>query len=177
MEDAEYLVMNQNRVFDMIKKAKEYSCTEALFAFGESSDKNEHVMNQLEEYGFDSMVDYVYYLSENILNKYEILPHTNMGIISKTDLERLSQVNASMGLMLETTNKKLLKTVVHKGRMEQLNDNPIIIYDGAHNEPAIKNLQDMVKMYYAKMKRVYTFDNPFWKSFSTRTFQPGRRPA
>ncbi len=48
-----------------------------------------------------------------------------------------------------------LKTVIHKGRMEQINDKPIIIFDGAHNEPAIKNLQDMVKMYYAKMKRVY----------------------
>lgn len=51
--------------------------------------------------------------------------------------------------------QKGLGTVIHKGRMEQLNDNPIIIYDGAHNEPAIKNLQDMVKMYYTKMKRVY----------------------
>lgn len=48
-----------------------------------------------------------------------------------------------------------LKTVIHKARMEQINDKPIIIYDGAHNEPAIKNLQDMVKMYYSKMKRVY----------------------
>ena len=51
--------------------------------------------------------------------------------------------------------RKGLSTVIHKGRMEQLYDNPIIIYDGAHNEPAIKNFQDMVKMYYAKMKRVY----------------------
>ena len=48
-----------------------------------------------------------------------------------------------------------LKTVVHKGRMEELNDSPIIIYDGAHNEPAIKNFQDMVKMYYENMKKVY----------------------
>ena len=39
--------------------------------------------------------------------------------------------------------------------MEQLNDKPLIIFDGAHNEPAIKNLQDMIKMYYKKMKRVY----------------------
>ena len=39
--------------------------------------------------------------------------------------------------------------------MEQLNDRPIIIFDGAHNEPAIKNLQDMVKMYYTKKKRIY----------------------
>lgn len=51
--------------------------------------------------------------------------------------------------------QKGLSTVIHKGRMEQLNNNPIIIYDGAHNEPAIKNLQDMVKMYYKKVKRVY----------------------
>ena len=48
-----------------------------------------------------------------------------------------------------------LKTVIHKGRMEQLNDKPRIIYDGAHNEPAIENLLDMVKMYYPKMKRMY----------------------
>ncbi len=51
--------------------------------------------------------------------------------------------------------QKGLSTVIHKGRMEQINDNPIIIYEGAHNEPAIKNFQDMVKMYYNKMKRVY----------------------
>lgn len=51
--------------------------------------------------------------------------------------------------------QKGLSTVIHKGRMEQLNDNPIIIFDGAHNEPAIKNLQDMIKMYYSKIERVY----------------------
>lgn len=48
-----------------------------------------------------------------------------------------------------------LKTVVHKGRMEELNRHPMIIYDGAHNEPAIRNLQDMVKMYYNNFSRVY----------------------
>lgn len=48
-----------------------------------------------------------------------------------------------------------LKTIIHRGRMEQLNDKPRIIYDGAHNEPAIKNLLDMVKNYYSSSKRVY----------------------
>lgn len=48
-----------------------------------------------------------------------------------------------------------LKTVIHKARMEELNSNPTIIFDGAHNEPAIKNLQNMVKMYYNNEKRVY----------------------
>lgn len=51
--------------------------------------------------------------------------------------------------------KKGLETVVHRGRMEQLNNKPVIVYDGAHNEPAIHNLQSMVKMYYNDFKRVY----------------------
>lgn len=61
-----------------------------------------------------------------------------------------------LGYNIDMINiKKGLSTVIHKGRMEQINNKPIIIYDGAHNEPAIKNLQDMVKMYYQKKKRVY----------------------
>ena len=51
--------------------------------------------------------------------------------------------------------KEGLKTIVHKGRMEQLNENPTIIFDGAHNEPAIRNLLDMVDMYYKNRKRTY----------------------
>lgn len=114
INEVEYVLMNQNKVFQMVNQAKKYNCTEALFTFGESADKEENVMNKLEEWNYESMVDYVYSLSESVLMKYEILPHTNMGLISRNDIRRLSQVNASMGLMLETTNKKLLKTIAHK---------------------------------------------------------------
>lgn len=48
-----------------------------------------------------------------------------------------------------------LSTVIHKGRLEKLNSNPEIIFDGAHNEPAITNLLDTIKMYYSNRKRVY----------------------
>ena len=48
-----------------------------------------------------------------------------------------------------------LKTVIHKGRMDILNENPLIIFDGAHNEPAIENLKDTVDMYYKDYKRAY----------------------
>lgn len=113
-EETEYLLMNEEKVYDSVNEAKKLGCTEALFAFGESADKNQHVMAILNKWGYESMVDYVYSLSNNILNDYALLPHTNMGIISRDELKLLSQVNASMGLMLETTNKKLLKTVVHE---------------------------------------------------------------
>ncbi len=48
-----------------------------------------------------------------------------------------------------------LKTVIHKARMEKLSDKPFIVYDGAHNEPAMENLQSMVSMYYSRFERVY----------------------
>ena len=48
-----------------------------------------------------------------------------------------------------------LKTVIHKARMEKLSDKPFIVYDGAHNTPAMENLQRMVAMYYSDFDRVY----------------------
>lgn len=113
-ENTKQLVMDEKKVMQTVIQAKKHSCTEAMFAFGESADKNPEVLNQLNNYGYESMVDYVYDLSEKILTRHEMLPHTNMGIITRPELERLSQVNASMGLMLETTNKKLMKTIVHR---------------------------------------------------------------
>ena len=48
-----------------------------------------------------------------------------------------------------------LKTVIHKARMEKLLSKPFIVYDGAHNTPAMENLQSMVDMYYSDFDRVY----------------------
>lgn len=48
-----------------------------------------------------------------------------------------------------------LKTVVHHARFEKLSDNPLIIYDGAHNEPAIKNLKKSIEMYYKDKEKVF----------------------
>ncbi|MBE5813387.1 MAG: bifunctional folylpolyglutamate synthase/dihydrofolate synthase [Clostridiales bacterium] len=48
-----------------------------------------------------------------------------------------------------------LKTVVHHARFEKLLDNPVIIYDGAHNEPAIKNLKKSIEMYYKDKEKVF----------------------
>lgn len=48
-----------------------------------------------------------------------------------------------------------LKSVVHKARIETLSKNPLIIYDGAHNESAIKNLQSVINTYYKNYKKIY----------------------
>ena len=48
-----------------------------------------------------------------------------------------------------------LKTVVHKARFETVCKNPLVIYDGAHNEPAIENLISNIEMYYKNNKKAY----------------------
>lgn len=55
----------------------------------------------------------------------------------------------------EEKTRKALRNVVHKGRFEQISTNPTIIYDGGHNEEAIKNFKHSVEMYYKDAKKVY----------------------
>lgn len=51
--------------------------------------------------------------------------------------------------------RKSLKNVIHRGRFEKINNNPTVIYEGAHNEPAIKNFINSIDMYYKNNKKVY----------------------
>ncbi len=107
----------------------------------------------ISNYSFDNNFQYFDYKNYNniIINLKGKVQVQNACLC----LEVFEILNA-LGYNISFENiKNGLKTVIHKGRMEQLNDKPLIIFDGAHNEPAIKNLQDMIKMYYKEMKRVY----------------------
>ena len=93
---------------------------------------------------------------------YKDLTELRLNLKGKIQIQNASLCIETMKILnelgYEVTSPSIkvgLETVIHKGRMEQLNDNPIIVYDGAHNEPAIKNLQNMVHMYYSNYKRVY----------------------
>ena len=70
-------------------------------------------------------------------------------------LETINILNNLGYTITEESIRKGLSTVVHKARMEVLSKDPLIIYDGAHNEPAIENLKETVKMYYSNYKRRY----------------------
>lgn len=48
-----------------------------------------------------------------------------------------------------------LKTVVHRARFEVIYQHPTIIFDGGHNEAAIRNLKETIKQYYYNDKKVY----------------------
>ncbi|MFM7575044.1 MAG: 7,8-didemethyl-8-hydroxy-5-deazariboflavin synthase subunit CofG [Snowella sp.] len=56
--------------------------------------------------------DHIYQLCELSLS-LGFLPHSNVGPLSFTEMEKLKKVNVSMGLMIEQITPKLLETVHH----------------------------------------------------------------
>ena len=120
-----------------------------------NKNNNLHIVKKsdISNYSFDSELQYFDYknitnLSLNLKGKIQI---QNASLCIET-----MKILNDMGYVVDIESiKSGLKSVVHRGRMEKLNDSPVIIYDGAHNEPAVKILQDIVKMYYNNFSRVY----------------------
>ena len=107
------ILKSKQAVLETLKEAEEYGCKEALFTFGEDADEEEAVKDRLAEYGYGSMVDYVVDICQMTLDETALLPHTNGGNYSYDDLKRLKEVNASMGLMLENSSKRLMELPAH----------------------------------------------------------------
>ena len=118
-------------------------------------NNNLHIVKKsdISNYKFDNKFQYFDYkeikdLSINLKGKVQI---QNASIC----IEVMKILNEN-GYKVSMDNiREALRTVIHKGRMEELNSQPLIVYDGAHNEPAIRNLQDMVRMYYNNFRRIY----------------------
>ncbi len=108
------ILMDPDSLMRILREANVFKCKEALFAFGEQADNEKIVKDELNRLGFDSIIEYLYFICNETLEKTDLLPHSNPGILSKGELKYLREVNASMGLMLETTSQELMNTVVHE---------------------------------------------------------------
>jgi 7,8-didemethyl-8-hydroxy-5-deazariboflavin synthase len=112
-DDAQIL-MKPDEIMGIIEKANSFNCKEALFTFGEKPDEIDSVMSSLEDLGFTGMLEYLYFICDETLKKSKLLPHSNPGILKKNELKMLREVNASMGLMLETSSQRMMETIAHK---------------------------------------------------------------
>jgi FO synthase len=88
-------------------------CKELLVLTGEKPELNGEVARRLREYGHDDFTSYVVWTCERALER-GLLPHSNLGVLERGDLLLLRDVNASMGLMLESVSERLMETV-HAG--------------------------------------------------------------
>jgi FO synthase len=82
-------------------------CSEALFCLGDKPEKaHASYRAWLRERGLASTAAYLEQACQ-VAFEGGLLPHTNAGILSAAEMERLRRWNASMGLMLETTSQRL----------------------------------------------------------------------
>ncbi len=95
----------------ILDHAAKRNVKELLVLTGEKPDHHPEVARQLLEHGHEDFTSYVVWTCERALER-GLLPHTNLGVLSREDLAKLREVTASQGLMLESVNPDL---VVHQG--------------------------------------------------------------
>jgi FO synthase len=105
------MYLEPDEILAIARNGAELGCKEALFTLGDRPEARWPEARQwLDERGYDSTLDYVRAMSIRVLEETGLLPHLNPGVMSWTELSRLKPVAPSMGMMLETTSRRLFET-------------------------------------------------------------------
>ena len=100
--------LERDEVLAIAREGAAMGCKEALFTLGDRPEERWDVAREwLAERGYDSTLDYVRACAIAVLEETGLLPHLNPGVMSWTEMQRLKPVAPSMGMMLETTSKRL----------------------------------------------------------------------
>ena len=96
-------LLSPEEVRDICERGADAGCTEALFTFGDDpDDRYTEIHAQLDAWGHDSIHSYLREACEIAL-ECGLLPHANPGDQTREQMELVADLNASMGVMLETT--------------------------------------------------------------------------
>ena len=121
------------------------------------SNFNNHTYNQkYQKFDYKKYKD----IEINLKGKKQLL---NTGIVIEC-IELLREKNYEIS---DESLRTGLKTIIHKGRLEKINNNPLMIFDGAHNKPAIENFIESINMYYNNQNKVYVVSILKTKDYKT----------
>jgi len=102
--------LTPDQVLRIAEAGRSAGCKEALFSLG---DQPERVFPEARAFlrasGFERTLEYLARMSELVLEKTGLLPHSNPGLMGPEDMARLKESNVSLGLMLENVNPRLLR--------------------------------------------------------------------
>jgi 7,8-didemethyl-8-hydroxy-5-deazariboflavin synthase CofG subunit len=106
--DPTAVMMKPEQVLDIAEKGRKSRCTEALFMAGERPEQKYSEARQwLRSLGYSSTIEYIAHMSELVLKKTGLLPHTNPGTMTVEEMLALKQSNPSLGMMLENVSDRL----------------------------------------------------------------------
>jgi FO synthase len=105
------MFLSPDEILDIARQGAELGCLEALFTLGDRpEDRWPEAQAWLDEQGYDSTLAYVRAMAVRVLEETGLLPHLNPGVMSWEEMNRLKPVSPSMGMMLETTSRRLFET-------------------------------------------------------------------
>jgi len=104
------IMMKPKDIMDLAQIGRKFRCTEALIVAGEKPEQlYKEAKEWLKQLGFNSLVEYVVDISEKIVKQTGLFPHSNLGNITKEEMQLLKVHNVSLGLMLESTSERLFE--------------------------------------------------------------------
>ncbi|GAB3655476.1 bifunctional FO biosynthesis protein CofGH [Nocardioides korecus] len=103
--------LSPDEILEIARQGAELGCAEALFTLGDRpEDRWPEAQAWLDEQGYDSTLAYVRAMAVRVLEETGLLPHLNPGVMTWEEMNRLKPVSPSMGMMLETTSRRLFET-------------------------------------------------------------------
>ncbi len=107
--------------------------------------------SDVSNYSYDNIFQHftfknMYNISLNLKGKMQV---KNCSLCLQT-----VQILTTLGFSISNISDALT-SITHPARMEVIYNSPLIIFDGAHNLPAIKCFKENAQMYYSDFKKVY----------------------
>lgn len=103
---APYLTLDE--VVAIAAAGRDAGCDEALFTLGDRPETRYSAAQRwLADHGYASTVDYLAAAAAAVVERTGLLPHLNAGVLDEGEYRRLRPFAASMGLMLESSARRL----------------------------------------------------------------------
>lgn len=112
------LYMTAEQVLAVARRGAALGCKEALFTLGDRpEDRWPQARAWLDEHGYATTLEYVAAMARLVRDETGLLPHLNPGVMTYDEMLALRGTAPSMGMMLETTSRRLYEEPgqVHHG--------------------------------------------------------------
>ncbi|MCC2031744.1 7,8-didemethyl-8-hydroxy-5-deazariboflavin synthase CofG [Microbacterium allomyrinae] len=126
--------MSPEQVLAVVRQGQAMDCKEVLLTLGDRpEDRWPEARAWLDEHGFASTLDYVGHIARLVTAETGLLAHLNPGVMSADELRTLRPTAPSMGMMLETTSRRLFDEPgqVHFGSPDKDPDVRLAVIDDA----------------------------------------------
>ncbi|MDQ2624492.1 MAG: 7,8-didemethyl-8-hydroxy-5-deazariboflavin synthase CofG [Actinomycetota bacterium] len=126
--------MSPEQVLAVVRQGQAMGCKEVLLTLGDRPEERwPEARAWLDEHGFASTIEYVAHIARLVTAETGLLAHANPGVMNAEELAVLRPVAPSMGMMLETTSRRLFEEPgqVHFGSPDKDPAVRLEVIDGA----------------------------------------------